>query len=119
MGRPYEQRDFTIGNVVGEALGLYRQFFVRFFSLALIVFGTVDLVAALSTTADSDAGKAVWALLGLLAALIGFFWLQGALVVQTEDVRDGRIDTSIGEVFGRTQDRLPALIGAGLIVGVI
>jgi hypothetical protein len=119
VGRPYEQRDFTIGNVLGEALSLYRQFFVRFFSLGLIVFGTVDLIGALSTTASSDTGKGLWIIAGVIAALVGFFWLQGALVAQTEDVRDGRIDTTIGQVFARTQERLPYLVAAGFLVGAL
>jgi hypothetical protein len=57
-------------------------------------------------------------LLYLLAALVGAFWVQGALVLAVQDVRDGRIDTTISELYERTRPRLPALIAAGVLAGI-
>src|SRR4051794_25215888 len=118
METPYEQRSFTIGNVVGEAFGLYFRFFVRFFVLGLVVYLVVDLLSALVSTTDSDAARIVWGALAVVASIVGFFWLQGAFVVQVEDVRDGRIDTSLTQVFERTRPRLPQLIASGFLVGI-
>src|SRR5262249_47729501 len=46
------------------------------------------------------------------------FWLQGALVFAVDDVRDGRIDSSISELFERVRPYLGTLIGAGLLAGL-
>ena len=56
--------------------------------------------------------------LGSLVGLAGIFWLQGALVVAIDDVRDGRADLSIGETLDRVRPRLTTLTLAGLIAAI-
>jgi len=118
MSAPYAERPFTVGNVVGESLSLYRRFFVRFFVLALIVFAVVDLIPAIAATASSDAARALWFVVGVVVILVGFVWLEAALIAQVDDVRDGRIDSSIGEIFERVRNRLPQLIAVGLLTAL-
>lgn len=118
MEIPYEQRQFTVGNIVSESLALYRRFFLRFVALGLIVFGIVDLVTALSTTTDSATGRGLWIVAGVVLGIVGFFWLQGALVMTIDDVRDGRADAGIVETLDRTRERLPYLVGVGFTVGI-
>ena len=110
----------TVGGVLGEAWRLYTKFFTRFFLVALIVFLIVNLVnAVLGSVLGSSTGIAVLlALITTVISLVGTFWLQGTLVYAVDDVRDGRIDSSIQELFERVRPYLWTLIGAGILAGL-
>ena len=110
----------TVGDVLGQAWGLYTKFFTRFFTIAIIVYLIVNLLNALIATAFSkSAGAAILlALITVVVSLVGTFWLQGALVYAVDDVRDGRIDTTVSQVFERVRPYLGTLIGAGLLAGL-
>jgi hypothetical protein len=110
----------TVGGVLGEAWRLYTKFFTRFFVVAAIVFLIINLLGALlGKVAGSGGGVApLVALIATVVSLVGTFWLQGALVYAVDDVRDGRIDSSVGELFERVQPHLWTLIGAGLLAGL-
>lgn len=111
----------TIGAVLDEAWTLFTRFFLRFFLLAAIVFGSLNLVYALVATAVSgDDGGALLllAIVGFAAAIVGATWLQGAFVSAVQDARDGTFDASIGEVFSRVSASVGPLVGAGLLAGI-
>jgi hypothetical protein len=110
----------SVGGVLSEAWGLYTRFFTRFFTIAIIVYLIVNLVGALIATAfGNGAGVTVLlVLIGVVISLVGTFWLQGALVYAVDDVRDGRIDTTVGQIFERVRPYLGTLIGAGLLAGL-
>lgn len=110
----------TVGGVLGEAWRLYTKFFTRFFVIALIVFLIINLVdAVLGWIVGTGSGVALLvALVATVASLVGTFWLQGALVYAVDDVRDGRIDSSVGELFERVRPYLGTLIGAGILAGL-
>jgi Co/Zn/Cd efflux system component len=109
-----------VGAVLREAWALYKRFFTRFVLVAAAVFVVLGLVDALISSIGDDGGLALlfWGLLGLIVSIVGYFWLQGTLVEAVRDVRDGRADVPLGELFSRTRPRLPALIAAGLIAGI-
>jgi Membrane domain of glycerophosphoryl diester phosphodiesterase len=108
-----------VNAVLSEAWTLYTRFFVRFVLTAAVVYVVLDLVSAIAVSTADDVGAAiVWGLLSLVASIVGFFWIQGALVEAVRDVRDGRFDSSIGELYARTRPRLPALISAGVLAGI-
>jgi hypothetical protein len=110
----------TVGGVLGEAWGLYTKFFRRFFTIAIIVYLIVNLLNAVIATAfGHGAGVALLlALITVVVSLVGTFWLQGALVYAVDDVRDGRIDSTVSQVFERVRPYLGTLIGAGLLAGL-
>ncbi len=110
----------SIGKILGDAWGLYRRFFVQFILVAVPVFLVLGVVNALAVAASGDSTLAalVWGLIGLAVSLIGYFWLQGALIESVRDVRDGRADLSVPEIYARVQPRLPALIVAGVLAGI-
>lgn len=110
----------TVGGVLGEAWRLYTKFFTRFFVVAAIVFLVINLIGALLGAIAGTGGgiRVLVALIAAVVSLVGTFWLQGALVYAVEDVRDGRIDSSVGELFERVQPYLWTLIGAGILAGL-
>lgn len=110
----------TVGGILGEAWGLYTRFFTRFFVIAASVFLVVNLLNALVSTALGH-GVGVALLLAAVTtvvSVVGTFWLQGALVYAVEDVRDGRIDTTVGQVFERVRPHLGTLIVAALLAAI-
>jgi hypothetical protein len=110
----------TVGGVLGEAWGLYTKFFRRFFVVAAIVFLIINLFnATLGWLVGTGSGLTILvALFTAVVSLVGTFWLQGALVYAVDDVRDGRIDSSIGQLFERVEPYVGRLIGAGILAGL-
>jgi hypothetical protein len=110
----------AIGDVLGEAWNLYTKFLGRFFMTALIVFVVLDLLSALAAEAagDSVAAEVFWSLVAVVIGIVGYFWVQVALVETVRDVRDGTADRTIGETFKAVQPRLPAAIAAGILAAI-
>jgi hypothetical protein len=110
----------SVGGILGGAWQLYTRFFTRFFVIAAIVSLVVNLVNAIvGSLVGSGAGAAVLlAFISILVSVVGTFWLQGALVYAVSDVRDGRIDTTVREVFERVRPELGTLILAGILAGL-
>ena len=109
-----------VGNVLSEAWSLYKRFLWQFFLTALVVFALLDLLSALAATAagNSTGARAFWTLVALVVGVVGYFWVQGALVALVQDVRDGRADRTVGETYAAVQPRLPALLVAGILAGI-
>ena len=109
-----------IGGVLSEAWSLYKRFLGRFFMTALAVFVVLDLLTALADRAAGDNGGAnvFWLLVGTLIGVIGYFWVQAALVETVNDVRDGRADRSIGETYSAVRPRLAAATIAGVLAAI-
>jgi hypothetical protein len=99
--------------VIGKAWEMYAAHWRHLVPVALVVYVAVSLLSAVL-------GVFGWLglVLGALVSLAGLFWLQGALVVAIDDVRDGRADLSIGQTLERVQPRLGTLAVAGLIAVV-
>jgi hypothetical protein len=110
----------SVTEVLHEAFDLYTRFFWRFVATAAVVYIILDLASAFAdrTGHRSLAAQLAWTLIALVLSFVGAFWMQGALVEAVSDVRDGRIDTTIGELYARTRPRLPALIAAGIVAGI-
>jgi hypothetical protein len=108
----------TVGGVLDQSLGLYQRFFWRFVLTTAVVVTPLTFLSALTVTAGSSGGAALWGLLTVVVSLIGTFWVQAALTFAVDDVRDGRIDTTIGELYGRTRPFLGALIIAGILAAL-
>jgi hypothetical protein len=109
----------AIGGVLSEAWELYRRFFARFVLVAAPVFLVLGLLEAIgNASSDEAAASVLWGLIGVVVGIIGTFWVQGALVEAVRDVRDGRADLTVGELYDRVRGRLPALIVAGLLAGL-
>jgi hypothetical protein len=110
----------TVGGILGEAWGLYTKFFTRFFAVAAIVYLVTNLLNAIVATLVSSSGgvSVLLELVSVVVTLVGTFWLQGALVYAVADVRDGKIDSTIAELFVRVRPQLWTLIVAGVLAGI-
>ena len=101
-------------HVRGQAWQMYKTHWRHLLPIALVVYLALSLFALLLT--------ALLGQLGVLAAafvsLAGVFWLQGAMVVAIEDVRDGRPDLSIGETLSRVRPRMNTLALAGVLAAL-
>jgi hypothetical protein len=110
-----------IGSVLSEAWGIYTRFLLRFFLTAFAVFLVLDLLPALADVAAEDSFLAglFWSVLGAIVGIVGLFLLLAALLEVVRDVRDGRADRGLGEIYSAVWPRLPALIAAGVIAAVV
>lgn len=116
---PAEASGMSVGGVLSEAFSLYTRFFARFFALALVVFLALNLVSALAALGLREgSGSLLAVVVALAVTLVGTYWLQGALVFAVQDVRDGRADSSIGELLRRAAPFLGTLVAAGILAGL-
>jgi hypothetical protein len=110
----------TVGGVLGEAWGLYKRFLGRFFLTALVLFAVLDLLSALADQAVSDSWSSglLWGLVAAIVGIVGYFWVQAALVETVHDVRDGRADRTIGETYRAVQPQLGSVILGGILAAL-
>jgi hypothetical protein len=104
----------SAGSVIGQAWEMYKAHWRHLIPIAFVVYVLISLFALLLVVLLGWFG----AFVGALIALAGVFWLQGALVIAIDDVRDGRVDLSIRETLNRVLPRLNTLTFAGLLAAV-
>jgi hypothetical protein len=102
------------GSIIGQAWDMYKAHWRHLLPIALVVYVLISLFALLLAVLLGWFGV----VLGSLVGLAGIFWLQGALVIAIDDLRDGRADLSIGETLDRVRPRLNTLTLAGLIAAI-
>jgi hypothetical protein len=93
---------------------MYKAHWRHLVPIAFVVYLLISLLALLLAVLLGWVGVLAGALIGLA----GLFWLQGALVIAVDDVRDGRADLSIQETLGRVLPRLNTLTLAGLLAAL-
>ena len=99
------------GAVITRAVSIYRDNFAILFWAAAALF-VVPFAVAIAV--NSTAGTAV---AGLLTLVIGTFY-QGMVVELVRDVRDGRRDSSLGQLFGSVTPVAVTLCGVCQFAGV-
>jgi hypothetical protein len=102
------------GEVFGGAWDLYKRFWRHFLPIALVIFLVLSVVSVVLGLLFGAFGL----FLAFVASLVGIFWLQGALTLAVQDVRDGRADLSIGETISRVGPYVGTLLAAGLLAGL-
>lgn len=104
----------SVGEVVGEAFSTYRQNVGPLLGSAIVVFAVVGLVSALLQSTDSVA-------LGLIAAIVqlaGHALYTGFVVKLVQDVRDGRRDDTVGDLFSAAAPAILPLIAFGILFAI-
>jgi hypothetical protein len=102
------------GEVMAEAWDGYKAHFRHLVPIALVVYVLIALLTLLLLILLGFVG----AIIGFFIGIAGVFWLQGALVVAIQDVRDGRADLSLGETLSRVRPRLNTLALAGVLAAL-
>lgn len=102
------------GDVLREAWRTYKTHWRHLLPIALVVYLLLSLFTLLLAALLGFLG----AIAGAFVSLAGVFWLQGAMVVAIEDVRDGRGDLSIRETLSRVRPRMNTLALAGIVAAL-
>jgi hypothetical protein len=106
-------RRISVGNVINETLSIYGQNFLPLIGSAIVVFVVVGIISGLLQTGG-------W-VLGVIAAIVGLAGRAlyvGFVVKLVEDVRDGRRDQTIGDLFSSAAPSILPLIGFGILFGI-
>ena len=107
-------RTIEPGRVIGEAFETYRSQAAALLGGALIVIGIAGVIEGLLSLSDSIALQILAALVGLAASVL----YAGYVVKLVQDVRDGRRDFSVGELFSHAAPYVGTLILAGILAGI-
>jgi hypothetical protein len=103
-----------LSGVFGEAWQLYKRHWQHFFAVAVIVYALLLLISVFVTTLLGRLGL----IIAFFLAIVGAFWLQGALIEAVRDVRDGRADLSVRETLERVLPRFNRIALAGILAGL-
>jgi hypothetical protein len=102
------------GRVIGEAFETYRANAGVLLGGALIVIGIAGVINGLLAAS----GSIGLILLGSIVSLVAGVLYTGYVVKLVQDVRDGRLDQSIGELFSAAAPFILTLILNGIIFGI-
>jgi len=102
------------GRVIGEAFEIYRSHAAPLLGGALIVIGVAGVIEGLLSITDSI----FLALLGAAIGLAAGFLYTGYVVKLVQDVRDGRRDFSVGELFSHAAPYVGTLVLNGILAGI-
>lgn len=111
---PAAPKRLGVGDVVNETFSIYGQNFGALILSAIAVFVVVGLVAGILQGIGG-------VLLGLLAAALrvaGHALYTGFVVKLVQDVRDGRRDEAVGDLFSAAAPFILPLIGFGILFGL-
>jgi hypothetical protein len=102
-----------LSGVLGEAWQLYRKFAAHLLAIAFVIY----LVAAIVVGLLSLAGV-IGSFLGFIVELFATFLLQATLIKAVQDIRDGRVDLSLGETVSAATPYIWAVAGASILAGL-
>jgi hypothetical protein len=112
-GAPVDRR-ISVGEVLSETFSTYRENWAPLIGSAIVVFGIVGLVAGLL----QSTGSVVLALIGAIIRLAGYALYTGFVVRLVQDVRDGRRDQTVGDLFSAASPAIVPLIAFGILFGI-
>src|SRR4051794_28383432 len=103
---------FTLdpGAVIARALDIYRENFGVLVPAAAVLFA-VQLALAIAL------GGSFGIFVGVIAVLLGTIY-QGMVVELVRDVQDGRLDSSVGQLFASVGPVLLTLVVVAFLAGV-
>lgn len=102
------------GRVIGEAFDTYGKYIGPLLGGALILLGTAGLINGLFRATDSI----LLGLVGSVVTLVATVLYTGYVVKLVQDVRDGRLDHSMGELFSAAAPFIVTLILNGILWGI-
>jgi hypothetical protein len=102
------------GRVIGEAFETYQSQAGPLLGGALIVIGIAGLIEGVLAVT----GSLVLVLIGVLIGLAASFLYTGYVVKLVQDVRDGRRDFSVGDLFSHAAPYVGTLVLNGILAGI-
>ncbi|HET6570662.1 MAG TPA: hypothetical protein VFG58_04150 [Solirubrobacterales bacterium] len=103
-----------VGDVIGETFSVYGQNLGALLGSALAVFVVVGLVSGILQAT----GGLILVLLGVAISIAGQALYTGFVVELVQDVRDGRRDQTVGDLFSAAAPYIVPLIGFGILFGI-
>ena len=103
-----------VGDVISETFSIYGQNLGALLGSALAVFVVVGLVSGIL----QHTGGLILVLLGVAVSVAGQALYTGFVVELVKDVRDGRRDQAIGDLFSAAAPYILPLIGFGILFGI-
>jgi hypothetical protein len=104
----------SVGKVISETFSIYGENVGPLLGSAIAVFVIVGLAAGLL----ENSGGVVLALLAAVVRLAGHALYTGFVVRLVEDVRDGRRDQTVGDLFSAASPAIVPLIAFGILFGI-
>jgi len=104
----------SVGRVINEAFAIYGQNMAALLGSAVVVFVVVGLVSGLL----QNAGGLILGLLAGIIRLVGYAIYTGFVVRLVQDVRDGRRDQTVGDLFSSAAPAILPLIVFGILFGI-
>lgn len=111
---PAPTKRISVGDVIGETFSIYGQNLGALLGSAIVVFVVVGLVAGLLQAG----GGLILVLLGAAVRVAGQALYTGFVVELVRDVRDGRRDEGVGDLFAAAMPFILPLIGFGILFGI-
>ena len=90
---------------MGQAWELYRAHFRHLVSIAFIMYVIIAILTLVLILLLGNVG----ALAAVFVGVAAVFWLQGALVIAVDDIRDGRADLTIRQTLEGVRRRINTL----------
>lgn len=103
-----------VGEVINETFSIYGQNVAPLIASAIVVFVVVGVVAGLLV----NAGGLILILLAALMRLAAHALYTGFVVKLVADVRDGRRDETVGDLFSSAAPAILPLIAFGILFGI-
>jgi hypothetical protein len=100
--------------IIGEAWAMYRAHITHLLTISFVVY----VVAAILEAVLAGLLGAVGLLLAAVVSIIAAFLLQAALVKAVEDVRDGRVDLTLGATLQAARPSVGTVAVASLLAGL-
>jgi hypothetical protein len=109
----YDPAMNPLSGVLSEAWVMYKTYARHLLTIAFVIYVVAAILVAILSLAGTFG-----VLLGSIVGLVAAFLLQAALVKAVQDVRDGRVDMSVGQTVEAARPYLGAVIGASLLAGI-
>jgi len=103
-----------LSGVLDEAWRMYKAHARHLLAIAFVIYLIAAVIAALLALA----GGTIGIVLGSLVEIIAAFVLQATLIKAVQDVRDGRVDLSIGETLRAATPYIAPVAGASILAGI-
>ncbi len=111
---PRPAKRIGVGDVISEAFSIYGQNLGALLGSAIVVFVVVGLIAGLL----GNTGSLILVLLATVVRIAGDALYVGFVVELVSDVRDGRRDQTVGDLFSSAAPYILPLIGFGILAGI-